>query len=707
MKRYPLLLLFLISAFAVGAFAQDRPVAAGGDALPFAPEETVAKVPVKHDLAKPDEVLADCPTSVKAGNVAPGPGTRAGFRFGSGDVLMFRMVVPVTGVIDTIYWRADAVGTSAPWPTDTSCFVRIFKSNLTDYEGHEAAGLWGGYKNPTSTTGRSPYKDEAGTEPTWITSTNSNQVGGAIDPNGDELWGLGGWQAMWRPARTNFVATLDAGEEPLVTAGDVINICIRVPTDAADPQGSAPYEALGTYRSGWTAPFNFFKYYDRPRLGETDPNAPDFTWGWWAREFGPEVWISVKAQGNLPPTVATVTALQNTISTEPQTVELTAFDCNALNPADTAVASAKLFYAVDGVESSVDMTSSGGVWSAAVPGQPLGTLVSYYCTATDNLGMVGKSSTRTYRTVDLNQAGYTTTFPAINFVDISTTGTQITEYPLGAANVDDGTAGPFPLGFDFYGFFGDTMRYAYIGCNGAITLVGAETDTVTLGASFSASAIPGAAIANFVSAFWNDLYLAPDGNGYVYYQSDANKFTVQWNRVGNFNDAADTTTTFELILDGSDNSITVQYLDVGVTSLNVDGQVGLQKDATTNWLLVNRFGYPTETMPANNFAIKMTYTGTADVKPVGGVPDQYALLQNYPNPFNPSTKITYALPSKEFVVLKVYDVLGREVATLFAGDQAAGVHTVEFDAAKVSGGTYFYQLQAGNFTEVKKMLLLK
>jgi hypothetical protein len=88
-------------------------------------------------------------------------------------------------------------------------------------------------------------------------------------------------------------------------------------------------------------------------------------------------------------------------------------------------------------------------------------------------------------------------------------------------------------------------------------------------------------------------------------------------------------------------------------------------------------------------------------------PDAFALSQNYPNPFNPSTTINYDLPMTSEITLKVYDVLGREVATLVNGRQNAGRYTISFNASTLASGVYFYRLQAGNFTQSKKMMLVK
>jgi hypothetical protein len=86
---------------------------------------------------------------------------------------------------------------------------------------------------------------------------------------------------------------------------------------------------------------------------------------------------------------------------------------------------------------------------------------------------------------------------------------------------------------------------------------------------------------------------------------------------------------------------------------------------------------------------------------------EYELAQNYPNPFNPTTTIRYQIPTAETVSLKVYDVLGKEVATLVSGRQEAGNYAVPFNASGLSSGMYFYRLQAGSFVETRKMMLVK
>ena len=111
------------------------------------------------------------------------------------------------------------------------------------------------------------------------------------------------------------------------------------------------------------------------------------------------------------------------------------------------------------------------------------------------------------------------------------------------------------------------------------------------------------------------------------------------------------------------------------------------------------------------FAV-VRYTGSSGsavnaVSATADVQKTYALYQNYPNPFNPSTAISYQLSANGFVTLKIYDILGREVATLVNERQAAGTHSVTFNASDLPSGVYFYTVRSKGTSMTKKMVLLK
>jgi len=119
---------------------------------------------------------------------------------------------------------------------------------------------------------------------------------------------------------------------------------------------------------------------------------------------------------------------------------------------------------------------------------------------------------------------------------------------------------------------------------------------------------------------------------------------------------------------------------------------------------------------AGNITVNGTYSGSGTFcnAPVNVeseddilTPKEFSLSQNYPNPFNPSTVIKYQLPISSQVTLKVYDVLGDEVATLVNEEKPTGFYEVELNASRLSSGFYIYKITAGNFSSTKKMILIK
>ena len=90
-----------------------------------------------------------------------------------------------------------------------------------------------------------------------------------------------------------------------------------------------------------------------------------------------------------------------------------------------------------------------------------------------------------------------------------------------------------------------------------------------------------------------------------------------------------------------------------------------------------------------------------------GIPAEFSLSQNYPNPFNPSTVIRYGLPHRSHVTLETFDHIGQRITVLLDIDQEAGYHTVVFEGRGLATGVYFYRLRAGDFTETRKLVLLR
>jgi hypothetical protein len=125
--------------------------------------------------------------------------------------------------------------------------------------------------------------------------------------------------------------------------------------------------------------------------------------------------------------------------------------------------------------------------------------------------------------------------------------------------------------------------------------------------------------------------------------------------------------------------------------LSITDTVGGDTGALHAWCMIIRYDCPVGINGNNN-----------------QLPNEYILKQNYPNPFNPSTTIEFALPKAENVSLSVYDISGKEVYRLLSKTKYdAGTHQVVFDMSKFSSGVYFYKIEAGEFTETKKMVLIK
>ena len=121
-----------------------------------------------------------------------------------------------------------------------------------------------------------------------------------------------------------------------------------------------------------------------------------------------------------------------------------------------------------------------------------------------------------------------------------------------------------------------------------------------------------------------------------------------------------------------------------------------------NSIVVGKYSYRLKQIDNDG---KFEYSNAVEIDL--GTPDEYTLNQNYPNPFNPSTVISFSVPVTAPVTLKIYDVLGNEVATLVNEEKPSGVYEVEFNAAELTSGIYFYKIKAGTFIETKKMIVIK
>lgn len=175
-------------------------------------------------------------------------------------------------------------------------------------------------------------------------------------------------------------------------------------------------------------------------------------------------------------------------------------------------------------------------------------------------------------------------------------------------------------------------------------------------------------------------------------------------------DSGSYSVTYRVAALSTAGKITMKLDGQSINSINLPITGGWQ-----NWQSVNSVVY----LPSEQHTIRLEATiggfninwfnfdAITNVESTGNIPDEFSLFQNFPNPFNSSTSIQFSIGSKQFVLLKVFDVLGNEISTIVNEEKPAGMYNVQFTLENFSSGFYFYKLQAGEFFQTKKMILLK
>ncbi len=570
-------------------------------------------------------------------------------------------------------------------------------------------------------------------------------IDGSSEPFGDDIWSDGGQGATVTPVAANsatytFVAMIDLGE-PSLLQGDIFGIAVKHNGPLDEDQMVIHAQTLGV---------GGMKFYANGRLVSGGPGVGDP--GWWTREFSFNMVAVVNLTGDRAPVISDVTTLGTTLSTDPRTVSATIIDDNPSGGA-FGVASATLQYSLDGgtIFTDVTMVAAGDVYSADIPGQAAGQEVVWQITTTDVEGLSSATLPATYNIfakvhdvlLILNNTGDFATStskrlylgnpgnslivdPVENDVWTSADGTLeativMSNYQwvieIGGsfpdidfsdnvkAYLDGATAGNernYFLSSQDYGCFitGDCLNMTFTAGDFQYDYLGIET----LGPQDLPGGIVGLeGVASDPISGWVAQYVAD--SGYVYYYDSG----------------------YELGF--------TQYIDAltpisGATATFMsDGQVVGVRNEGANW----KTGFLGYDYAATNFRSDTSVTDHSDEGYAWGIftenqalkflewsgyvvgverennllPNAYSLSQNYPNPFNPSTTIKFSVPEQSNVVLKVYDILGSEVANLVNETLDAGNYTANFDASKFASGMYIYRLTAGNFVTTKKMMLLK
>jgi len=362
-------------------------------------------------------------------------------------------------------------------------------------------------------------------------------------------------------------------------------------------------------------------------------------------------WYVTTVSTNTPPNVSDYDTPHNTLDVGPQHIEVDAPDCDPANPLAAGVASAVINWSLDGGpnQTAVMTPVYGDYWEGYIPGEQPGHTINFFVTATDSQGAQGNGPSHQYRIVDLLNAYYKIdTMSTCTPLSIAGTGTTIDTSKFfnevaGHNAKDDGQAGPYAINGGPMTIFGDTARYVWIGVNGSLALSKTATDTLdqTSGGAYSLSwTFPmaqrhgrkdsigyslGLPPKNFLAPFYADLIIGDSAGQYgnIRYGiggGDPCQYVVEFDSIGTFDETtlgsiADNT-TFRVILNRCDGTITYQYDVIGTHGQDSAALVGMQADsnsvtagyygATPGYVFLNRNAYPIQTKPTAGHCIKFT-----------------------------------------------------------------------------------------------------
>lgn len=413
------------------------------------------------------------------------------------------------------------------------------------------------------------------------------------------------------------------------------------------------------------------------------------------------------------------------------------------------VQSVKLFYKInEAAFDSLDMNLTDvqdSIWSATIPGQSDSTIIMYYVQATDMDNAVSTNPTNSeqgyfYHTLgrdltiaDVQYSPFGSGFSGYNNYTVTVSGivsADTTDIQGDGANIgpqvyiQDGSS-PWS-GIQIFGVEADNLRRGdpvtvtgIVNENFGVTRIGNLDNGVTIQTNGMGLVLPEPVLISTA-----DIGTVPGG---TLPAESYEGVLVKVENVTVIDDNADGNSGPDegtggnrnfgeiLIVDSSNVQMRLElqdgthdynnFWDVALEDKGILIEDGNTFESLTGILFYSFGNYKLVPRKNDDFVGQVT-----DIESIENIPTKFELVQNYPNPFNPTTVISYNIPQlgkNVDVVLKVYDVLGREVQTLVNEVQKAGKYRVQFDASSLSSGIYFYNLNAGSYISTKKMILLK
>lgn len=690
-----------------------------------------------------------------------------------GDAMMTVFQMPADGIIKGVNVPIYEWGTGDQQMTlSLHAITYPYRSDGTTYPSSivDAAGWIGGY-DMDATTG---YMSITGTTYTpggtvGICNAEKTVAANAQDPLGDTpgtgtavstmglLWPDGFVAATLDPTsnpaqQDNWLATADFGTEPTLNEGDWVGILVAsTGAGGGDDPPTGFYYADGT---GAVEPWVSLKFYDG--CGGTSGNG-----GWHIRHWVFDFELAVLLTGDRGPVMTAAPVLPTTLSTADRDFTTSWTDDNP-SGGSAGVATVTFNYMLDSTTATVNsitltLTSGDaedGTWSGTVPGQSPGTTVYYYLTAVD---VGGKSTT----TPTYQYSIFEATEPNLFFYNASDYGSFIAGYYLYGSTITynfwDGLnygAGSTEL-YDAYdgglimeitgsgpAVINNTTMAAWLGAGkGDYILTGDEwlgAQTGWVDTDYEATDFQEKWLG--VDADHNDINYATSGD-----QGGISRLLAVDGDAISGDLAAFLADSLDLNYDPNYELGFSNWLDgvdpVDAATVAFYGVTGVIDDDTTGWFGADTFasgiyqehGAGSDVVflafdpLATNTEPSYHWIGIMDIGPLASavawtegnvsvdkevLPTSFALKGNYPNPFNPSTNIAFTLDVRSDVTVRVYSLLGKEVATLHSGNLTPGLHSVKWNGLDnnglaVASGVYLYRVEAGSRALTGKMMLLK
>lgn len=657
--RYFTVILFLL-AFSWSLIAQQKLIVTDlGDVIPIKKGESAMDAAKRVGLVAPIVQSNDCNAFATFGFTPDQYKCTLDFVGYHHDTWGQWFEAPANGKIDSFFFRSadqnelGAVDNNAP---DSIIKIQIWHSRISSttgpgHEGYPAARTGWGYYPTTTTFDDDPDETPISPIPTeaiggiggWISTVEGGTP--SYPPFDTLLWGgasganvkvhhdpVNGGTTEGGVINGFALKTYDLLHPVNVTKNYPLFVTMRQ-TGNHFPAGAggtnhAPATWCMSAASGNTRNWKFYEHAAGPGRGWQARG--EATWNWW---------FVMTATSDVPPKVVSIDLLGHTLNPVSRHVQTQIQDCNPENPAFAGVVSATMTYKIgNNAPVTIPLSHPGGdLYEADIPAAPAGTHVSYYVTATDSNANTASSLNVEYSVVSIGNTYYgTDTAATYDWIEIRNSGHRVgrdvsdnpdTSWfnPRNASlRRDDGSWGPADMGA-WFTYFGDSVRYAWLGTNGGLALSKTPLDTqqiVGSGGSVPSSWIFPSTILgvnndapqNLVSPFLNDLALGPETTGYksahgnVYFSYEGNKFIAEWDSVGQLNRNGDTSITFQVIFDHSDQSVKFQYKDIGIGGAEFSQTmlIGIQGDPSSDdqYVMLNKVGTPLELRARNGHAYR-------------------------------------------------------------------------------------------------------